>query len=252
MSRHARPRPPRFGRPGCRLAVFAALASVALSFSSPTAAFAAEEQDVLAGSPVVRRQLLFRDGRHELGGRVASTLGDPYTVSLLPGLRYDYHVFDWLAVGTDIYVGIPVKLGFQDEIQSRVERANDEFTMEATSLSFAGLIRASVAPFSGKSMLFDVLPLKFDVHLDLGGGVAGIRGGTEIGNSISPAFAVGGGLRTFVTEVIAFEAGVNFLFAKRTYSVNRDNQVPGDAFVAHPILQLGASIFLPRKIRRDR
>ena len=65
------------------LAVVCSAATVSL----PVTAVA---EEVLEDSPVVRRQLQYRASRHEIGGLVASTLGDIYVRNLLPGVRYDW------------------------------------------------------------------------------------------------------------------------------------------------------------------
>ncbi|HAN30452.1 MAG TPA: hypothetical protein DCQ06_02540, partial [Myxococcales bacterium] len=74
------------------------------------------EEDVLSGSPVVRKNLMYRAARHEINGMIGMTLADPYVRNVLPGVRYDYHLFDWLSVGGRLQVGIPVVTNLYNEI----------------------------------------------------------------------------------------------------------------------------------------
>ena len=146
-----------------------------------TPRLAQAEDDVLANSPVVRRQLMPRAGRHEVAALFGTSVGDPYVRNLLPGVRYDWHLFDWLSVGGRLQFGIPVETAMFEEIDTKVARSNETFEMEASNLSFIGLAHASVSPLVGKLLTFSSLPVNFDIHFDLCAGVVGV--GSKIGRA---------------------------------------------------------------------
>jgi hypothetical protein len=228
----------------CLLAVAAALCLL------PPAVAAAD--DVLEGSAVNRRVPHYRAGRHEVSGVLASTLGDPYVHTVLPGVRYDLHLFEWLAVGGHLQVGIPIRTAMSEEIEAKVMRSNENFAMEASSLLFLAGGQVSVAPLVGKMLLFEDVLLNFDVHLDLSLALAGVTSnGTAIKNGLSLAPGAGGGFRLFLTDVMALCVNLNEVFVDRTLSVNRDNKARGSTFQGSTVASVGFSFFMPPKLRRS-
>ena len=53
----------------------------------------------LAGAPAVRQLRMHRDGRFDLAAHATFTLLDEFRRGIMPGLRLNYHFFDWLGVG---------------------------------------------------------------------------------------------------------------------------------------------------------
>ena len=216
----------------------------------PTPAHA-EDDDVLANSPVVRRQLLPRAGRHEVAGLFGTSVGDPYIRNLLPGVRYDWHWFDWLSIGGRLQFGIPVQSDLFEEIDTKVARTNESFEMEASSLRFIGLVHASVSPLVGKLLTFSSTPVNFDLHFDLSGGVVGINSnGSNIAAGISPSFGVGGGVRIFLSRVVALTFDLQAMTADRALSVNRDSKEAGGKVRFNTVVGAGLSFFMPPKLSR--
>lgn len=213
----------------------------------PAAALA--EDDVLADAPVVRRNLEMRNGRQEIGVTFGATLSDPYVRNILPGIRYDLHLTDWLSVGADALIGVPMTTAVSGEIEKKTLKTNDTFEMEATNLSFLADLRASVAPIAGKFMVGRV-PVNFDVHVNLGVGAASVSGTPSIPSKISIAPLAGGGLRVFVSQFVAVHADINNYFIDRTLAVDRNNKAPGTSFQSNVVGALGVTFFLPTSVRR--
>lgn len=211
----------------------------------------AHADDVLEGSPVVRRNLQFRASRHEIGAVFGTTLGDPYVRNLLPGVRYDLHLRDWIAVGADLLVGIPVQTSFSGDVENKVLKfSNETFEMETTYLRYLAQARIEVAPLIGKFMAFSSLPVQFDAHVQLTAGLAGVSGTAHIPSSNSLAPGVGGGVRVFVSRVLALTAEINDVFISRTLAVDRNSKAPTPQFIGHPIFTAGLSFFVPPDLKR--
>lgn len=211
--------------------------------------------DVLEGSAVVRRTTQYRGGRQELGGLFGMSLGDPYVRNLLPGVRYDLHLTDWWSIGADLLVGIPVRTAAADDIEKKVSKFNDTFTMEVSRIAWLAGVRTSIAPFTGKAMLLGSLPVQYDVHVNLSLGFASTPGINVAPGSAPPpnysiAPGVGGGLRVFVSKVVAVTVDLNDVFINRVLSVNRNSQVPGASFEHNLIATAGVSLFFPSDLRR--
>ena len=230
-----------------RLAVVCGLLGATLLTAGPAHA----EDDVLAGSPVLRRNLQYRAGRHEVTGIVGFTVGDPYIRTILPGARYDLHLFDWLSVGGRLQVGIPVTSDTYDEIDKKVTAQNETFVMEATSLRFLGLGHVSVSPLVGKMLAFSRLPIQFDVHVDLLGGLASVAStGEALTTGIGLSLGAAVGFRVFISDVIAITTDLQAVSTDRALSVNRDSKESGKKLRFNNILSFGVAFFMPPKLRR--
>ncbi|GEM_PF-3307418 len=230
--------------------IAALVVMVATAFVVPTEARA--DEDVLENSPVVRRQLQYRESRHEVSGVVGLSLSDPFVRNVLPGIRYDYHTFDWLSIGARVLVGIPVQTAMFESVDEKVARSNETFVMEATSLRFAFLAHTSVSPVVGKLLAFDSLPINFDIHFDLIAGVVavGSTGDNIEGTGIQFTGGAGGGLRIFISKVLAFTADLQTLVIDRPMSVNRDSKAAGGKSRFNGLALVGLSFFMPPELTR--
>lgn len=225
--------------------------AVGLACWLPAAAFG---DDVLEGSPVVRRNALYRAGRQEIGVVFGSSLGDPYVRNLLPGARYDIHLADWMSVGADLLAGIGVRTAASKEIEAKVTKHNETFSMETSRLALIVGGHASVTPVAGKFMLIGYLPLHYDAHINLGAGIASTPGVTgSSGGTPPPTIGVapwiGGGIRVFFSRVLAVTVDLNEMFVKRTLSVDRNSQPPGASYQGQLIFTGGVSFFVPPDLR---
>ena len=225
------------------LAVLAVLATAVPAFAD----------DVLENSPVTRRALQYRASRHELSAMFNMTLGDAYTHNWMPGLRYNYHILEWLAVGADVMLGISSPTDTFTQVQTKVKSLNDQFVMETSSLSYLASAHVQASPFVGKFVAFGVLPVQFDLHATLSIGVAGLTGGTAIDakeGTYSLAPGVGGGFGVFFTKAIALNLELTEVFIKRTLAVTRFGQAPDPVFDGNMFFSAGLSFYLPPDLKR--
>lgn len=213
-------------------------------------AFAASDDDVLANSPVVRRNLQYRGGRHEITLLFGSSLGDPFVRNVMPGIRYNLHIFDWLGLGIDLQKGIAYQTSMADQIQSKVEKNNPLFTMEGSRINYLATAHLGVAPLTGKFMAFGSLPLAFDVHFNLLFGIAGVGGTLAIPDAISLAPGVGGGVRIFFSRIVAATFDLSDMFINRTLAVDRNGQPPPPQYSANLLFTAGLSLILPPDLKR--
>lgn len=227
------------------------LCAAALTSASPALA-----DDVLEGTPVVRRNLQYRAGRQEIGALFGSSLGDLYVRNLLPGARYDFHITDWIAIGADVQVGIPVDTVTREQIQEKVSNQNDTFQMEASRIAVLAGGRVSVAPVTGKYMLLGSLPMHYDFHVNLSLGFASTPGidTLGVGGKKAPSFSlapgIGAGVRVFLTRVVAITVDLNDVFINRVLAVNRDSQPSTEGYMQHLVLTAGLSFFVPPELKR--
>ena len=226
-----------------------------LAVLSATTAFApaALADDVLENSPVLRRSLQYRAGRQELGVVFNATLGDPYTRNLLPGVRYGYHILEWLSVGADFMYGIPLTTSTADQIATKVRIANSNFIMEPSSISYMATAHVQAAPLVGKFVAFGSLPIQFDLHATLSFGIAGLTGGPTIDaaqKSISIAPGIGGGFRLFFSKAIALNVDLADVYMKRTLAVSRFGTAQDPVYGSNLLFSAGLSFFLPPNLKR--
>lgn len=227
-----------------------ALGAVALGLCAVQSEARAED-DVLDRAPVMRRYVEHRAGRSEIAAQFGTTFGDPYERNLLPGLRFDYHLKDWLTIGADLAVGVPVQTGMAKGIETKLSKPDNPYILSASNLKYLGTAHVGVAPLVGKFVAFGALPLAFDVHVNLAIGMAGIGGDAVVtSSSTSLAPSVSAGVRLFLTHVVALNLDVGELFVKRSLAVNRDSKALGAAYGGNTVATFGVSFFLPADARR--
>ena len=220
----------------------------ALVVSLPSTASA---EDVLEGNPVVRRQLQYRASRHEIGALVASTLGDIYVRNMLPGIRYDWHLFEWLSIGSRLHFGVPISTTTFEQIETKVGTHNETFEMEASHLRFVGLSHISVSPLVGKMLFYDKAAADFDLHFDLLAGMVNVgSNGKNLETGWTTAFGLGVGVRVFLSKIIALTFDIQTLAIDRALAVNRDNKAAGAKARFNPLISVGLSVLLPTKLTR--
>jgi hypothetical protein len=211
---------------------------------------AAHADDVLEGSPVVRRNLQFRAGRHEVAGQIGLTLGDPYVRNVLPGVRYDLHWKDWLSFGAGLLVGVPIPTATADEIEVKVGATNESFVMEASRIAWMVDAHATVAPLVGKFIAFGFLPVTFDAHVTLAAGLPGIGGTENLPTEFAPSFGAGVGTRFFVSRVLAINVDLQDHFIKRTLAVDRNSKAATGSYAPNMMFLAGVGFFMPPEMTR--
>ncbi len=185
-----------------------------LALTAATAAFFAAEKDAaaqeiqltgpLAGAPAVRKLRLHRDGRFEITPNVSFTLLDEYQRTIIPGLRAQYHFFDWLGLGVWGGYGFQYTTGLTDQLQEKAvdgrncdgNPSDKECRLTAVNLTRGNLADDQLArlqfavapeihfiPFRGKIALFSALFVDTDINIFLGPAVVGLQERAECGRT---------------------------------------------------------------------
>jgi outer membrane beta-barrel protein len=153
----------------------------------------------LAGAPAVRELRLHRDKRIELAPTVSFSLLDSYERTIFTGLRANYNLTDWLAVGvfgTFGAIKMPTGLATQidDVTQSRrTTEANDltggnislnnrqtatsigpDFKKQVGSTQWIFAPQVTVVPFRGKLSLFQKVFVDTDAYFFAGPAFIGV------------------------------------------------------------------------------
>ncbi len=183
------------------------LLSAALVAGAVTMAYDAPEahaQEIqltgpLAGAPAVRRLRLHREERFDIAAHATFTLLDEFRRTIMPGLRLNYHFFDWFGVGLFGGPAFSYNTSLSDELQ---EKAINDRSCQANPNSLAcrrsavSLCRdgedcladnqlgrmvwylapqVTFVPFRGKFSLFGAAFMDADISLFLGAGIVGVN-----------------------------------------------------------------------------
>lgn len=182
-----------------RSLLVAALMGAATMVSLPEEAQAQQVRVTgpLAGAPAVRNLRLYRKLRLELSPTVSFTLLDQYRRQIFLGVRANYGITDWLAVG--LWGGISTSLigadmntdltrQLQDvnagrdcannpaELNCKLTGVNlgNDFRNQISSLNWILAPQLTAVPFRGKLGLFDAIFVDADLYVFGGLGVIGI------------------------------------------------------------------------------
>jgi outer membrane beta-barrel protein len=185
----------------------------------------------LAGAPAVRRLRLHREGRFDIAAHATFTLLDEFRRTIMPGLRLNYHFFDWFGVGLFGGPAFSYNTSLSDELQ---EKAINNRACQSNPNSLAcrrsavSLCRdgedclaenqlgrmffyvapqVTFVPFRGKFSLFGEAFMDADISLFLGAGIVGLNERKECAAGACPdSFE----LETRVTAGPTFGVGFNF------------------------------------------
>lgn len=158
----------------------------------------------LAGQPAVRRMRLHREERFDLAVHGTFTLLDEFRRHIMPGLRLNYHFYDWLGVGVFGGYMFSYNTALSDEIQDKaINQRSCEQNPNSTAcrLSAVNLCRGpdcladnqlanmqwyvapqlTVVPFRGKLSLFGAAFVDTDISLFVGPAIVGVNERTECG-----------------------------------------------------------------------
>src|SRR5262245_40860048 len=113
-------------------AAMVACGAVTLGIAGTAGAQEIQLTGPLAGAPAVRKLRLHREGRFEAALGASFTLLDEYQRTIMPGLRLQYHLTDWFAVGVWGGYGFQYTTGLTDELQ---EKAIDNRDCKANPVS---------------------------------------------------------------------------------------------------------------------
>lgn len=213
----------------------------------------------LSGAPVIRRQILWHEGRFGVSPVIGTTLADDYVQSLLVGLSADYHILEWLAVGLDFRYAIGFKTDMLKQIESELEAARPPGqSSEATISHIEWLVAANIQaiPLYGKFVLFDVAEVAYDFHILAGAGYAGTRilpddatsrqlsdstGGSEV-------IVFGGGFRFFMNDWLGLNLEFRDYMARMVRHVPeypRGQEIPGKSYEHNLAISLGFTFLFP-------
>jgi outer membrane beta-barrel protein len=196
------------------------------------------EKDVALGDKVkaVQRKGFIKAHRFEVTPLFSSTLNDPYYLKVGGGLRVAYSFEDSFALAMrGTY--------FQPFRQNSVREGKLAFKSQLLSSQLYGLamLDGVWSPIYGKSSFLNQNIIHFDLYLSAGFGLAWTATSLAPRNE-GPHLAadLGGGLRFYPKEWLAFELGLNATL----YPDQPSKSVPGTiqkVFVAN----LGFSFFFP-------
>ena len=168
------------------------------------------------------------------------------------GITYRYFSNNWLGFGLDFnahYLNLETSLVDQiDKESSEAGKTRKPSTSGLGVLAGAGI---TLVPIYGKMMLFGQVPVSYDVHFLLGGGLATTKGYERIDNTTTFYAMAGFGARFFASQWIAIEAEV------RDYVVDMPVVAPADftdaasSFEQNFMVTIGVSFFFPPELEKD-
>lgn len=181
----------------------------------------------LAGAPAVKNLRLYRKGRFELSPNISFTLLDEYRRQMVLGLRLNYGITDWLAIGawggiSSSLASLHLDTDLTNQIQSvnaGRDCANDQadlncrltavnlgerFQDQVASLNWFAAPQVTAVPFRGKLGLFNDIFVDAELYVFGGAAFVGVRerGTCGVGNcegnfgmvdrvAIAPTFGLG-------------------------------------------------------------
>jgi len=165
----------------------------------------------LAGAPAVRQLRLHRQNRLELAPSISFTLLDEYQRTILAGLRLNYNITDWLAIGAwGAYGAVHTTTGLSDHIQevSQIRRGlrdgqageantppdmisinnrltqpsiGDPFKDQLGKINWVFAPQITLVPFRGKFAIFQKIFVDTDAYIFGGPAFVGLTERAECG-----------------------------------------------------------------------
>lgn len=231
----------RLSKTTARLAICVGLVLVT------AAANAEERKSPLEGQPAIRHRWEMRKGRFEMGPSFGFSINRALRHAILLGAKLEYHINDWISLGADFGYGVNIDTGLTKELEDQCDEGGgtclgpastpgttDDFKAwgehkdRFSNIQFAGDIRATFTPISGKMGIFSKLFVGYDLYVFAGLGLAMLtnnwdgpsdQDGVTQGFRVGPAF--GFGMHLFVTKYFSIGAEIKDL----AFS---DNQSGGD------------------------
>ena len=175
------------------------LAGLAAGFTLLAFTEGAQAQEILltgplAGAPAVRKLRLYREGRFELTPLATFTLLDEYQRTIFLGLRVNYNITDWLALGVwGAYGGlVQYQTSLAEEIQAvnadrncganstevdcRLTAVNmgDDFGEQLGGMDWIAAPQLTAVPFRGKLALFKSIFIDSEIFFFAGPAFIGL------------------------------------------------------------------------------
>jgi outer membrane beta-barrel protein len=126
-------------------------------------------KNLLEGQPAIRHRFELRKARFEFGPSFSMAMNRFLRHSVLLGAKLEYHITDWLSVGTDCGYGIGFDTSVKDEIAGQYGGPEQiprwqQLTRRMSDIQFAGDVRVSFTPFAGKLSLFSYFFIAYDMY----------------------------------------------------------------------------------------
>ena len=206
--------------------------------AGPTPVLPFSEKDVALGDKVkaVQRKGFIKAHRFEIAPQLSSSINDPYYLKFGGGLRLAYSFQDTFAVAVRGTYFSPLR-------RSAVREGKLAFQSQLLTSQLYGLamVDGIWSPIYGKASFLNKNIIHFDVYLSAGFGAVWSATSLEPRNEGPHVAAdLGGGLRFYPKEWLAFELGLNCTL----YPDQPIKSVPGTiqkVFVAN----IGFSFFFP-------
>lgn len=209
------------------------------------AAPARAENPLLDDAPPKMRVIPLHDGRHIVAPQFGLTFGDPYVQNLMAGILWRYHFNPWLGIGADVWAGGGVNTTLTDDINRELSTEARPFELSTTALRLLANLTVELVPFSGKAILFSDALVRFDVHVDLGVGVAMVSGSERIDDSVSLAPTFGVGVRIFPSQWLSIGLDLKDYMVERALASRRDSSVPAAEFGHNWLFGLSVGFSFP-------
>jgi len=176
----------------CPISLYAADQSLPGESASSDTAAAGEEPGIQAesdeGSDVVRNQVLMHSGRHGITPQLGVSVNHPYLNQYTFGLRYDYFLNNWSAIGLDT----GYTFAAQNSLGQEITRLREDF--ETSSFGFHGMVSATLIPFQGKFLWRGPPSIRYDFFVRVSGGLVQLKGTDDAiapEYSTAPRFGIG-------------------------------------------------------------
>lgn len=142
----------------------------------PVAPAAAARRNPLAGQPAVRHRVEMRKLRLELSPLFVTSINQDFKHAFGPGLKLQFHILDWLAVGVEGAYTLNSRTALDDAVRGQLPTGpassyttppqpnvgiHDEHLL---GINYLGSVYAALTPFSGKISLFSALFLSYDLY----------------------------------------------------------------------------------------
>ncbi len=174
---------------------FAAVLAVGFLASEKTAS--AQEIQLtgpLAGAPAVKHERLYRKGRFEVAPGFSFTLLDEYRRQMMPSLRLQYNITDWLGIGVWGAAGvINPTTDLTDKIDAKSPsnpqtwlNVSGNYKDQTGTMQWIAAPQLQAVPFRGKIALFQKIFVDTDAYFHGGLAFVGLkeRANCEVGQCV--------------------------------------------------------------------
>lgn len=143
-----------------------------------------DRRNPLDGQPAIRHRVEMRKLRFEVTPQFIASINQDYRHAFGPGLKLQFHIRDWIAVGVEGSWTFNSNTPLEDQVLSKLPDGNvDPYVYpgpqptqqihneHVLNVSAAASAYVSLTPFSGKFALFSALFLRYDMFFNLGLGL---------------------------------------------------------------------------------